>query len=240
MLSGSSPVEETEPEAVRKVVVEEEISAGDYVLAQQEMVVEEGILGSQRLVGPCVVVVAERLASFLLLLDGRLPADSHIFIDKEASWLRNSMDLKPVGIQYTSLEAILDGSWRSRKSEDITFLIQGSNCLSSERRIDDGGIASFFPPSKCFEQPTMTWALVTPPTKWWRTGVRARSNTDAALAGRLPPLANIHLEVGMAPTPLKANMTLAQNVLDPWIKKVMSSLFLLLQLPSNIASNEVY
>ena len=132
MLSGSPPVEETEPEAVGKVVVEEEISAGDYVLAQQEMVVEEGILGAQRLVGSCVVVVAERLASFLLLLDGRLPADSHIFIDKEASWLRNSMDLKPVGIQYTSFEAILDGSWMDRKSEDITFLIQGSNTFCAK------------------------------------------------------------------------------------------------------------
>ena len=132
MLSGSHPVEEAEPEAVGKGVVEEEISAGDYVLAQQEMVVEEGILGSQRLVGSCVVVVAERLASFLLLLDGRLPVDSHIFIDKKASWLRNSMDLKPVGIQYTSLEAILDGSWRNRKSEEITFLIQGSNTFCAK------------------------------------------------------------------------------------------------------------
>ena len=112
VLSGSLPVKEVEPEVVGKLVVEEEIIAGDYVLAQQEMVVEEGVLESHKvqLVGSYVVVVAERVASFLLLLDGRLPADSHIFIDKEASWLLNSMDLKPVGIQYTSVEALLDGS----------------------------------------------------------------------------------------------------------------------------------
>ena len=132
MLSGSLPVKEVEPKVVGKIVVEEKILAGDYVLAQQEMVVEEGVLGSQQLVGPCVVVLVERVASFLLLLDGRLPADAHIFIDKEASWLRNSMDLKPVGIQYTSLEAILDGSWRNRKSEEITFLIQGSNTFCAK------------------------------------------------------------------------------------------------------------
>ena len=142
MLSGLLPVKEVEPKVVGKVVVEEKILAGDYVLAQQEMVVEEGVLGSQQLVGPCVVMVAERVASFLLLLDGRLPADSHIFIDKEASWLRNSMDLKPVGTQYISLEALLDGSWRNRKGEEVTFLIQGSHTFCAKAIVAFSGVGA--------------------------------------------------------------------------------------------------
>ena len=142
MLSGLLPAKEVEPKVVGKLVAEEKILAGDYVLAQQEMVVEEGVLGSQQVVGPCVVMVAERVASFLLLLDGRLPADSHIFIDKEASWLRNSMDLKPVGTQYTSLEALLDGSWRNRKGEEITFLIQGSNTFCAKAIVAFSGVGA--------------------------------------------------------------------------------------------------
>ena len=58
VLSGLLPAKEVEPKVVGKLVVEEKILAGDYVLAQQEMVVEEGVLGSQQVVGPCVVMVA--------------------------------------------------------------------------------------------------------------------------------------------------------------------------------------
>ena len=76
------------------------------------------------------------------MLDGRLPADSHFFIGKEASWLHNSMDLKPVGIQYTSLEALLDGSWRNRKGEDITFLIQGSNTFCAKAIFAFSGVGA--------------------------------------------------------------------------------------------------
>ena len=62
-------------------VIEEEPSVGkveevavcveDYILASQDIVVEEGVLtvSGGQLLGGCVVIVAEVLASFLLLLN---------------------------------------------------------------------------------------------------------------------------------------------------------------------------
>ncbi len=142
VLSGSLQ-EEEEGELI--AVVEEVV--GDLgSVSGQDMVVEHGSIGpkERRMVGKCVVVIAERLASWLLLLDGRLPADLHFFISKEASWLRNSTGLRPIGCQYMSIDELACGSWAAKEPSDVVFLLQGSGsfCSSAIVKLGEAGATS--------------------------------------------------------------------------------------------------
>ena len=113
---------------------EDSLEVEDFVLSHQEMVVEEGILEplSRRKLPGCVVIISQRLATFLLLLDGRLPADTHFFISEEAVWLRKCMSLQTVGVQYSSMAALFEGAWKRDDLVDTTFLIQGTSRFCSQ------------------------------------------------------------------------------------------------------------